>query len=620
MALPIEDYALIGDRHTAALVGKDGSIDWLCLPRFDSPSCFSALLGTPDHGRWLLAPTGEFQVSRRYLDGSTVLETTCTTASGQVTIVDLMPTGDQRADVVRQVTCVSGTVAMEHEWVVRPGYGVSRPWVRRVTVDGDEVITAISGPDQLILRGSRLPKADDGRHRDEFEMSEGDVLTFSTTWVPSYADPPGRDALEKQIRATIHDDREWLEMASLDGVPHADLVRRSLLTLRLLTHEDTGGIVAAPTTSLPEDFGGERNWDYRFCWLRDAALTLGALLDAGYTDEARWWRRWLLRAVAGDAEHVQIMYTVDAARYLPERTLDHLPGYADSRPVRVGNAAVDQVQSDVFGEVMIALERAREAGVETSEWAWALQRKLVEGLARRWRDPDHGLWEIRGEPQKFTHSRVMIWAAFDSAVRAMEDHGLAGPLAEWRDLREKVRDEVLELGFNRERNTFTQHYDTTDVDASLLVLPLVGFIAGDDPRVLGTIEAIEKDLLRDGLVLRYRTESGVDGLAGDEHPFLACSFWLVSAYVLAGRRDDAAALFDRLCGLTNDVGLLSEEYDPTRDRMVGNFPQAFSHLALVQAACLLGDPQESADPEDKQKQKDKDGRGPLQRGLRWLRA
>jgi GH15 family glucan-1,4-alpha-glucosidase len=615
MALPIEDYALIGDRHTAALVGKDGSIDWLCLPRFDSPACFSALLGTPDHGRWLLAPTEEFEVSRRYLDGSTVLETTFTTESGEVKIVDLMPTGDKRADVVRQVTGLRGTVAMEHEWVVRPGYGASRPWVRRSTVEGDEVITAISGPDQLILRGSRLPKAVDGRHRDEFEVSEGDVLTFSTTWVPSYADPPGRDAIQKRISATIKDDRAWLEHASLEGVPHADLVRRSLLTLRLLTHEDTGGIVAAPTTSLPEDFGGERNWDYRYCWLRDAALTLGALLDAGYTDEARWWRRWLLRAVAGDAEHVQIMYTVDAGRYLPERTLDHLPGYADSRPVRIGNAAVDQVQSDVFGEVMIALERARQAGVETSDWAWALQRKLIEGLAQRWREPDHGLWEIRGEPQDFTHSRVMIWAAFDSAVRAMAEHGFSGPLVEWRDLREEVRAEVLERGFDEKRNTFTQHFATTEVDASLLVLPMIGFIEGDDPRMLGTIEAIERDLIRDGLVMRYRTDTGVDGLRGDEHPFLACSFWLVSAYALAGRRDDALELFERLCGLVNDVGLLSEEYDPTNERMVGNFPQAFSHLALVQAACLLADPQEK-----KGSAADDDEPGPLQRGLRWLRA
>ena len=615
MPLPIEDYALIGDRHTAALVGKDGSIDWLCLPRFDSPACFTALLGTPDHGRWLIAPTQEFEVTRRYIDDSTVLETTFTTETGEVTLVDLMPTGDNRADLVRQLTGVRGTVAIEHEWVVRPGYGASRPWVRRYTVDDDEVITAISGPDQLILRGSRLPKAVDGRHRDEFEVTEGDVFTFSTTWIPSYGDPPGRDTIQKRISHTIKSDRTWLEQASLEGVPHADLVRRSLLTLRLLTHEDTGGMVAAPTTSLPEDFGGERNWDYRFCWLRDAALTLEALIDAGYTEEARWWRRWLLRAVAGDPEHVQIMYAVDAARDLPERTLDHLPGYENSVPVRIGNAAVDQVQSDVFGEVMIALERARDAGVETSSTAWALQRKLIENLSQRWREPDNGLWEIRGEPQKFTHSRAMIWAAFDRAVHAMAEHGLPGPLVEWRDLREEVREEVFTHGFDEERNTFTQHFDTKEVDASLLVLPLIGFIDGDDPRMLGTIEAIEQDLLRDGLVMRYRTDTGVDGLPGDEHPFLACSFWLVSAYALAGRREDARALFDRLCGLVNDVGLLSEEYDPINERMVGNFPQAFSHLALVQAACLLAEPQADEDSVD-----DEGRPGPLRRGLRWLRA
>ena len=587
MALPIEDYAVIGDRHTAALVGKDGSIDWLCLPRFDSPACFAALLGTEDHGRWLLAPMGDFEVSRRYVEGSSVLETTFTTDTGEVVLVDLMPTGDKRADVVRQLTCSRGTVRIEHEWVVRTDYGRSRPWVRRFTVDGDDVITAIAGPDQLILRGSRLPRASDHRHRDEFEISEGDTMTFSTTWIPSHLDPPGRDTIQKRIAGTIKSDRDWLAHADLEGVPHPDIVARSLLTLRLLTHVETGGIVAAPTTSLPEDFGGERNWDYRYCWLRDAALTLEALINAGFTEEARWWRRWLLRAVAGDPEDLQIMYAVDAARELPERELDHLPGYAGSRPVRIGNAAVEQRQSDIFGEVMIALEMARTAGVETSNTAWALQRKLIDGLDEWWREPDHGLWEIRGPQQRFTHSRAMVWAAFDRAVHAVVEHDLPGPVDHWRGVRDEIRQEVLEHAYDAERNTFTQHYDTTEVDASLLVLPLIGFVDGDDPRMLGTIEAIEQDLIRDGLVLRYRTETGVDGLGGDEHPFLACSFWLVSAYVAAGRRDDAAALFDRLVGLANDVGLLSEEYDPGQDRMVGNFPQAFSHLALVQAAYRL---------------------------------
>jgi GH15 family glucan-1,4-alpha-glucosidase len=355
----------------------------------------------------------------------------------------------------------------------------------------------------------------------------------------------------------------------------------------MLTHEDTGGIVAAPTTSLPEEFGGERNWDYRYCWLRDAALTLGSLIEAGYTEEALLWRGWLLRAVAGDPEDLQIMYAVDGARRLPEAVLDHLPGYEGSRPVRIGNAAVEQRQSDVLGEVMIALEHARDAGLEPDDHAWAMQRVLIQNLAKVWRAPDNGLWEIRGPLRHFTHSRVMVWAAFDRAVHAVEQHGLPGPVEEWRRIRAEVRAEVLEHGFDRARNSFTQHYDTTEVDASLLVLSQIGFIEGDDPRMLGTIAAVEEDLTRDGLVLRYRTESGVDGIGGNEHPFLACSFWLVSAYAAAGRTADAHALFDRLVGLVNDVGLLSEEYDAARGRMAGNFPQAFSHLALVQAAFAL---------------------------------
>ncbi len=393
--------------------------------------------------------------------------------------------------------------------------------------------------------------------------------------------------MRKRLEATVKAEQDWLASCDLAGVPHRDAVARSLLTLRLLTHERTGGIVAAPTTSLPEDFGGERNWDYRYCWLRDAALTLESLLAAGATDEAPAWRTWLLRAAAGDPEDLQIMYAVDGARRLPEHELDHLPGYADSRPVRIGNGAVGQRQTDVLGEVMIALADSRDAGIPSDASAWSLQRKLVDRLAETWQEPDHGLWEIRGPVQHFTHSRAMVWAAFDRAVQAVEKHGLEGPVERWRELREQVRAEVLDRGFDEGRNSFTQHYDTTEVDASLLVLPLIGFIDGDDPRMLGTIAAVEQDLMRDGLVLRYRTESGVDGLPGDEHPFLACSFWLVSAYVEAGRPDDAHALFDRLCGLTNDVGLLAEEYDVRGGRMAGNFPQAFSHLALVQAALRL---------------------------------
>ena len=417
-------------------------------------------------------------------------------------------------------------------------------------------------------------------------MSAGDEMTFSMTWVRSWREVPEPLGFTERIEATCATQRAWSERSPRD-VPHADMVRRSLLTLLLMTHEETGGIVAAPTTSLPEDFGGERNWDYRYCWLRDAALTLESLLGAGYADEAFGWRGWLLRAVAGDPADLQIMYAIDGGRQLPERELPHLAGYADSRPVRIGNGAVCQRQNDVLGEVMIALELAREAGLHETYNSWSLQRALVEELAEHWDEPDNGLWEIRGPQRHFTHSRVMVWVAFDRAVRAVELHDLPGPVERWRELRDQVREEILDKGFDEQRNTFTQHYDTTEVDASLLTLPLVGFLPGDDPRVLGTIEAVRADLERDGLLLRYRTQTGVDGLSGDEHPFLACSFWLVSALAAAGRRDDAETLLDRLCGLANDVGLLSEEYDAEHDRMVGNFPQAFSHLALVQAALSL---------------------------------
>lgn len=587
MALPIEDYALIGDRGTAALVGKDGSIDWLCLPRFDSPACFAALLGTEEHGRWLLAPAGPIErTSRRYVDGTALLETTFTTADGELVLLDVMPTSDGRADVVRRLACTRGTVRIRHDWVVRTDYGKVRPWVSRERAHGQEVVVAVAGPDKLVLRGPRLPLGHDGHHSDEFDMSEGDELTFSTTWVRSWRDVPEPLGLGERIEATTDRQRAWSERSPND-VPHADLVRRSLLTLLLMTHEETGGIVAAPTTSLPEDFGGERNWDYRFCWLRDAALTLESLLGAGYDDEALEWRSWLLRAVAGDPADLQIMYTVDGGRQLPEREVPHLPGYAGSRPVRIGNGAVCQRQNDVLGEVMIALELARRAGLDESHNSWALQRALVEELAEHWDEPDNGLWEIRGPQRHFTHSRVMVWVAFDRAVRAVEEHDLPGPVERWRHLRDQVRAEILDKGFDEQRGTFTQHYDTREVDASLLTIGLVGFLPGDDPRVLGTIEAVKEDLLRDGLLLRYRTQTGVDGLSGDEHPFLACSFWLVSALAAAGRRDEAEELLDRLCGLANDVGLLSEEYDAARGRMAGNFPQAFSHLTLVQAALAL---------------------------------
>ena len=505
-----------------------------------------------------------------------------------VTLTDLMPRNDDRADVIRKLKGIQGTVRMRHEWRIRLDYGRVRPWVRRATIDGEQVITAVGGPDLLVLRGPRLPVAQDGSHNDEFDIHEGDELVFSMTWFPSYAEPDGLGTKHDQIEATVAQDEEWAAQCTT-GVPHHDVVRRSLLTLRLMTDEVTGGIVAAPTTSLPEDFGGVRNWDYRYCWLRDAALTLGSLVQAGYTEEADLWRDWLLRTIAGDPAEMQVLYAVDGSRRLPEVTLDHLPGYADSRPVRIGNGAVDQVQHDVLGEVMDALDKVRRAENMAHDEAWSLQRALVAEAVHHWREPDNGLWEIRGEPQHFTHSRVMTWVAFDRAVRAMEDFDLAGPLDEWRAIRDEIRAEVLDQGYDADRGTFVQHYGGAEVDASLLMLPLVGFLDGDDPRMLGTIRAVEEDLLHEGLVLRYRTEAGVDGLPGDEHPFVACSFWLVSAYAAAGRLEEAHALFDRLLAMLNDVGLLSEEYDPVRRRMVGNFPQAFSHLALVQAAFHLGD-------------------------------
>ncbi|WP_310962932.1 glycoside hydrolase family 15 protein [Nocardioides terrisoli] len=586
MAQPIEDYAVIGDGNTAALVGKDGSIDWLCIPHFDSPACFAALLGDERNGRWLIGPVGHADVSRRYVGDTTVLETTYTTDTGKVRVVDLMPAGDERSDIIRRITGLEGSVTMEHEWRVRTDYGRIRPWVHRAHSGKEELIVATAGPDKLVLRGDRLPRADDGRHRDRFDVEAGQVLTFATVWIPSHRHLEEPLDYDPRIQSTLETEQAWADAIQYDG-RHRDAVVRSLVTLRNLTDTVTGGIVAAATTSLPEDFGGERNWDYRYCWLRDASLTLQALLACGRSDEANLWRGWLLRAVAGDPGDLQIMYTLDGSRRLPEYEIDELPGYAGSKPVRVGNGAVNQRQTDVLGEVMCALHDARNHGLPDSRHSWAIQRVLIDGMSRGWEQPDNGLWEIRGPLRHFTHSRVMVWAAFDRAVRAVETGGLDGPVDKWRDLRDRVREEVLEHGFDKERNTFTQHYDTTEVDASLLVLPLVGFIDGDDPRMLGTIAAVEQDLMHEGLLLRYRTQSGVDGLGGAEHPFLACSFWLVSAYALAGRLGDAEELMERLVGLTNDVGLLSEEYDPVGHRMVGNFPQAFSHLALVQAAVTL---------------------------------
>jgi uncharacterized protein (TIGR03083 family) len=472
-------------------VSRRGSIDWLCLPRFDSHACFAALLGTSDNGRWLLGPLDEDAVStRRYLDGSFVLETVHRTATGSVRVTDLMPMADGRADVLRRVEGLEGSVRMVHEWVVRFGYGETRPWVSRRSDDRegrtDTIISAVAGPDMLVLRGQRLPRSSDGRHVDEFDVTAGEVLTFSTTWFPSHEPVPPPLEVESRIEHTVRLSQSWTAMSDYDG-PYADAVTRSLLVLRILSHGVTGGIVAAPTTSLPEDPGGVRNWDYRFCWLRDAALTLESLLGCGYLHEVQSWRGWLMRAVAGDPADLQILYRVDGGRDILELELPHLPGYAASKPVRIGNGAVGQRQTDVLGEVMISLEHARTRGLPESADSWNLQRALIDNLADHWEQPDNGLWEIRGPLQHFTHSRAMVWAAFDRAVRGVEEHGLPGPVERWRALREQVRDEVLTQGFNTTRNTFVQHYETSEVDASLLTLGSIGIVDGDDPRMLGTI-------------------------------------------------------------------------------------------------------------------------------------
>jgi GH15 family glucan-1,4-alpha-glucosidase len=592
MSTPIAEYALLGDTERAALVSRSGSVDWLCLPRFDSPACFAALLGTPEHGRWLLGPRDQATSTRSYRGDSFVLDTEHATDSGRVRVTDAMPFGDGRSDLVRIVEGLEGEVEMEHEWVVRMGYGKVLPWVSRVEDEDGDAIRAIAGPDMLVLRGDRLPQPEDHRHRDRFTVSAGDRLVFTTTWVPSWTDLPRRLDVDERIEHTHAAFTEWASRHDHHG-PYRDVVSRSLLVLRLLTDELRGGIVAAPTTSLPEDVGGSRNWDYRYCWLRDASLTLEALLEEGYLEETRLWRDWLVRALAGDPRDLQIMYAVDGGRELPERELDHLPGWEGSRPVRVGNGAVQQTQSDVLGEVMISLSKARRLGLEESRESWEVQRVLVDDLADHWQEKDNGVWEIRGPARHFTHSRVMVWAAFDRAVRAVEEDGLPGDADRWRGLRDKVHREVLRRGYDTERGTFTQHYETSEVDAALLLLPTVGFLPYDDERFLGTVRAVEEDLMRDGFVLRYRTGSGVDGLSGEENPFLACSWWLVEAYARCGRLDDARVLMDRLLGILNDVGLASEEYDPGNQRLVGNFPQAFSHLALVGAAQALmagGDP------------------------------
>jgi len=580
---PIEDYAVIGDGRTAALVSRNGSIDWLCLPGFDSAACFGALLGTSENGRWLLTVLDATEVTRRYQGNSFNLETMYVTPTGTAVIVDAMPMSDGRADVVRRLEVLHGTVRVHHEWIVRFGYGLITPFVRRV-VDphGNEAIRAIAGPDALLLRGTHLPHGADRRHTDTFELAEGETMEIALTWTPSWAPVPRRLPIDERLEASQIRWDAWASRVVDDGPYHRSVIR-SLLVLRLLTDARTGGIVAAPTTSLPEEVGGARNWDYRFCWLRDAALTLEALLEHGYQFEARDWRDWLLRAVAGDPRDVQIMYRVDGGRHLPEREID-LPGYLGSRPVRVGNAAAGQVQHDAVGEVLCALAMARDSGLAETKESWALQRMLVNDLARHWREPDSGIWEMRGQPRRFTHSAVMAWAALDRAVHGVEDHGLDGPVERWRAVRAEIRADVLANGYDSSRRTFVQYYGGVTTDAALLQIVQVGFLDPQDERFLGTLAAIRADLeVEEGLVHRYLTEQTDDGLPGGEHTFLACSFWLADALARCDDVDGATRVLDRLTGLANDVGLLAEQYDVEGERMTGNFPQALSHLALVRA-------------------------------------
>jgi GH15 family glucan-1,4-alpha-glucosidase len=582
--VPIAEYAALGDGRTTALVSRHGSVDWLCLPRFDSAACFAALLGTPRNGRWLLTVPDATRVERAYVDESFVLRTTYTAPHGTAVVEDAMPLADGRADLVRRITCTEGTVAVEHEWIVRFGYGDVTPWVHRVVDDtGHRAIRAIAGPDSIVLRGDRLPRAAGHRHHDEFDLHEGESVELVCTWVNSWEPIPSPLPVRERLATTARMWSSWAHACTYQGSYRGGVVR-SLLVLRMLTDSETGGIVAAPTTSLPEDFGGERNWDYRYSWLRDAALTLQALLEFGYDDEAPAWRSWLLRAVAGDPADLQIMYGVDGRRDLPERTLEHLPGYAGSRPVRIGNAAVAQVQNDVLGEVMCALHAARTAGVTESADSWSLQHHLIEDLVRRWREPDRGIWEVRGAPRHFTHSKIMAWAALDRAVRGIEEHGLGGPVDRWRAERDAIRADVLAHGWDPVQHTFVQSYGAQHTDAALLQLVQVGFLPPDDDRVTGTIAAIRRELeVSPGLLHRYRPETADDGVAGTENPFLACSFWLADVLARRDEIDEATAVLDILTGLTNDVGLLSEQYDPQTGRMAGNFPQALSHLALIRA-------------------------------------
>ena len=595
MPLRIEDYGLIGDTHTAALVGRDGSIDWLCVPRFDSAACFAALLGNSSHGRWIISP-GESAMaeSRRYRPDTLILETDFTTASGTARVIDFMTPRNVEPDVIRIVEGIDGEVEMHMQLIIRFDYGSIVPWVR--TIDGR--LEAIGGPDALSL-WTKVPTRGEGlTTRADFTVRRGERVAFVLAWHPSHVDPPAQLDAFAALAETERWWRDWTGKCCYEH-PWREQVVRSLITLKALTYAPTGGIVAAPTSSLPEWIGGVRNWDYRYCWLRDATFSLYALTIGGYTEEAIAWRNWLLRAVAGDPSTLHILYGVEGTRRLPELELPWLPGYENSRPVRIGNAAIDQLQLDVYGEVMDALHLSRRTAIDPDPASWNLQKALMSFLERGWDQPDEGIWEVRGPRRHFTHSKVMAWVAFDRAVKAVERYGLEGPVERWRQLRDEVHAQVCERGFDHRRQTFTQYYGSAELDASLLMIPLVGFLPADDPRVIGTVKAIERDLTWDGFVQRYQTKQHIDGLPEGEGVFLACTFWLADNYELQGRREDARRLFDRLLGLCNDLGLLSEQYDPGSRRQLGNFPQAFSHVMLINTARNLSRPEGPAEERKK---------------------
>jgi GH15 family glucan-1,4-alpha-glucosidase len=595
-ATRIEDYALIGDCHTVALVSREGSIDWLCAPRFDSGACFAALLGTPENGHWRIAPREPVRRTRRsYREGTLVLETEFETESGTVALVDCMPPRTVNPDVVRVVEGRGGRVPMRVELVVRFDYGSIVPWVQRVAGG----ICARAGPDTLYCRSPVPLRAEGLRTAADFAVGAGERLGFTLTWTPTAAPAPEVRDPDQARRETESWWREWSGRCRYEG-PWQEEVRRSLITLKALTYAPTGGLVAAPTTSLPERIGGERNWDYRYCWLRDATYTLYALVTGGYVDEARAWREWLVNAVAGTPSQFQIMYGLAGERRLPELELDWLPGYEGSGPVHTGNAAARQHQLDVFGEVMDALHFARRAGLEPDRNAWDVQRALLEYLETDWEKPDEGIWEVRGRRRHFVHSKVMAWVAMDRGVRAVERSGLPGDADRWRRVREAIHEQVCREGFDRDLNSFVQYYGSKSLDASLLMIPLVGFLPARDPRMLGTVDAIQRHLTRDGFVERYPTSPELDGLSPGEGVFLLCTFWLADNLALQGRAEEAKELFERLLALRNDVGLLSEEYDPAARRMLGNFPQAFSHVGLINTARNLarsGGPAEDRSPE-----------------------